>query len=380
MTAEPQETHVMTPTFWTPALGLTRDFVNRAVAAEEQGWDGVLAPESPKASPDPYIDLALAARETSTIRLGTGVTIPAPRIAIAMANAAAVVQDISAGRFVIGLGRGDSGQAHLGMAPVPVPWFERYVTRLQAYLRGESVPHDLQLDGAGGAIPAVTALGMVDYPETSRLAWLPKDLPKVPVTIATTGPRMIRLAARIGDGVLLAVGAEPSRLSTAIDAVRAARAEAGLGELPFSIGAYVIVIPDADRDRARRLASGIVASFARFTAMHGRSGAALTGNDSSIYQSLHDSYTMRGHMRDGSPQSAHLTDDFIDRFAIVGPAEECASRLAALAVLGIDRFVCLGPSFGHDPDDVRRRVAEEVLPAARAAIGRRAVMPTAAHL
>jgi len=152
--------------------------------------------------------------------------------------------------------------------------------------------------------------------------------------------------------------------------VRAARAEAGLAELPFSIGAYVSVIPDADRDRARRMASGNVASFARFTTMHGASGAEGTGRDRAIYQSLHDSYTMRGHMRDGSPQSAHLTDDFIDRFAIVGPAEECASRLADLAALGINRFICLGPGFGHDADAVRRRVAQEVLPAVRARLGR----------
>jgi hypothetical protein len=41
---------------------------------------------------------------------------------------------------------------------------------LQAYLRGERVEHDLQLDGVGGQIPPAVRLGMVDYPETSRLA------------------------------------------------------------------------------------------------------------------------------------------------------------------------------------------------------------------
>jgi 5,10-methylenetetrahydromethanopterin reductase len=78
---------------------------------------------------------------------------------------------------------------------------------------------------------------------------------------------------------------------------------------------------------------------------------------------------MRGHMRDGSPQSAHLTDDFIDRFAVVGPVEECVERLAALAELGVDRFSILPPGFGVDgADDLRARVAAEVLPGVRAAI------------
>jgi len=54
-----------------------------------------------------------------------------------MAAAAATVQEVSGGRFVLGVGRGDSGQAHLGLAPMPVPLFERYVDRLQRYLRLE---------------------------------------------------------------------------------------------------------------------------------------------------------------------------------------------------------------------------------------------------
>jgi hypothetical protein len=80
------------------------------------------------------------------------------------------VQDVSDGRFVLGIGRGDSGQAHLGMASAPLAFFERYVTKLQAYLRGERVEHDLQLGGVGGQIPPAVRLGMVDYPETSTLA------------------------------------------------------------------------------------------------------------------------------------------------------------------------------------------------------------------
>lgn len=360
-----QEDHLTTPTFWTPALGLSRDFVRRAVTAEEQGWDGVLALESPKATPDPFIDMALAARETSRIRFGTGVAIPVPRIAIALANAAAVVQDVSDGRCVIGLGRGDSGQAHLGMAPVPVPRFERYLRRVRAYLRGESVPHDLDLDGCGGAIPPAQALEMVDYPETSRLAWLPEHLPTVPVTVAVTGPRMTRLAARHADGALLAVGAEPSRLAAAIETIRTVRDQAGLSREPFSIGAFLSVVPDEDRDRGRRMASGNVASFARFSSMQGTVPSTVGTGDKAIYQALHDSYTMRGHMRDGSPQSTHLTDEFIDRFAIVGPPEECAARLAQLVDLGVDRVICLGPGFGHDADEIRHRIATQVLPAVR---------------
>ncbi|MFC0112465.1 LLM class flavin-dependent oxidoreductase [Kibdelosporangium aridum] len=354
--------------FWTPVLGLPRAVIRSAREAEAAGWDGVLAPESPKATPDPFIDLALAARETETIKFGTGVAIPVPRIAIGMASAAATVQEISNGRFVLSIGRGDSGQAHLGMAPAPVPFFERYVTRLQAYLSGERVSHDLQLDGAGGQIPPARELGMVDYPETSRLAWLPPQLPKVPLLITATGPRMLKLAARVGDGVVMAVGAETSRISTSLDAVRQARADVGQTMEGFTVSAYVSVVPHDDLAVARRMASGIVASFARFSAMHGQVTGAGASADSAIYKRLHDAYTMRGHMRDGSPQSMHLTDEFIDRFAIVGPVDHCIARLTELAGLGVTRLVISPPGFGADDvQTVRDRITAEVLPGVREA-------------
>jgi 5,10-methylenetetrahydromethanopterin reductase len=354
--------------FWTPVLGRTRDFVRGACEAEAGGWDGVTGPESPKASPDPFINYALAARETSRIKLGPGVAIPASRIAIAMAASAATVQDVSDGRFTLSIGRGDSGQAHLGMAPAPLPFFERYVSRLQAYLRGERVAHDRQMDGAGGQIPAAETLGMVDYPQNSRLVWLPKGLPKVPLLIAASGPKVMKLAARVADGVVLAVGAEPARIRSAIELIRQERLAAGLAHQEFTICSYVSVVPHHDKALARRMASGNVASFARFSSMHGKvSGQGVT-HDGEIYKQLHDSYTMRGHMRDGSPQSVHLTDDFIDRFAIVGPARTCVDRLVELARLGVHRFVATPPGFGVDAHEVRQRIAAEVLPGVREAI------------
>jgi len=358
--------------FWTPILGHSRDFVRGACDAEAAGWDGVTAPESPKASPDPFINFALAARETRTIKLGPGVAIPAPRIAIAMAAAAVTVQDVSDGRFVLGIGRGDSGQAHLGMAPAPVAFFERYAARLQAYLRGERVQHDRQMDGAGGQIPPAEELGMVDYPQTSRIAWMPKSLPKVPLLIAASGPRVIKLAARMADGIILAVGAEPTRIGATVEAIRQERLAAGLDPRAFTICAYVSIVPHDDQAVARRMASGNVASFARFSAMHGKVADQVTDRDRDIYQRLHDSYTMRGHMRDGSPQSAHLTDEFIDRFAIVGPSQICAERVTALARVGVNRFVVNPPGFGTDgADQVRARIAAEVIPAVKAALSAR---------
>ena len=64
--------------------------------------------------------------------------------------------------------------------------------------------------------------------------------------------------------------------------------------------------------------------------------------------------------------SQALDRDFIRRFAVVGPADECVRRLREIAATGVERMVVVGPSLDADPD-VRRRseeiLASEILPA-----------------
>jgi len=111
---------------------------------------------------------------------------------------------------------------------------------------------------------------MVDYPETSRLAWVERDLAKVPLLIAASGPKVMRLAARYCRRGGAAVGAEPTRIAQVIDTIREERVRAGRDMSDFTVCAYLSVVPDEDRSLARSLASGNVASFARFSACTGR--------------------------------------------------------------------------------------------------------------
>jgi 5,10-methylenetetrahydromethanopterin reductase len=77
---------------------------------------------------------------------------------------------------------------------------------------------------------------------------------------------------------------------------------------------------------------------------------------------------MKHHTESGSPQTRSLTPEFIDRYAIVGPPQDCEARLRELAALGVERVVVIGPSAGSDRDEARRAeqmLVEEVLPAFR---------------
>ncbi len=77
---------------------------------------------------------------------------------------------------------------------------------------------------------------------------------------------------------------------------------------------------------------------------------------------------MRQHTRAGSPQSEHLTPEFIERYAVVGSTHNCVKRLQELEAIGLERLIVLGPGGGADRDGAllaQRHFAEEVLPALR---------------
>ena len=84
----------------------------------------------------------LAAAATERIQIGTGVTNPVSRDPAVMASAALGLQIESGGRFVLGIGRGDSSMAKLGRRPAPPAELDLYLERLRAYLDGEVVDRE----------------------------------------------------------------------------------------------------------------------------------------------------------------------------------------------------------------------------------------------
>lgn len=331
---------------WTlgvPVPGLAEDFARRT---EARGWDGLVLTDSQNMTGDPYVALGLAARATSRIGLGTGVTNPVTRHPAATAAAIATVQELSNGRAVLGIGRGDSALFHLGREPAPVGVLRRYLERLQGYLRGESV----DLDGC-----------------ESRMPWVARsEQPKVPVDVAATGPRVIAAAATLAERITFALGADPERLKWGIDAALRAREESGLSPDGIAFGAYVNVCPHPDADAARELARGGIATFAHFSGMAGSSADGVEARDREVFEGIHARYERSRHTLGRARHAAALGDDFLERFGVVGAPAHCVERLRELVDAGISRLVVTGASFDADREEASRSsriFTEEVLPA-----------------
>ncbi|HRE00366.1 MAG TPA: LLM class flavin-dependent oxidoreductase, partial [Ilumatobacteraceae bacterium] len=201
--------------FWTSGMPIPRIAEQQAVTAEELGWDGIVFPDSQNLAADCYSILTLAATATDRLGLGVGVTNTFTRHPAVTASAIATVQAISRGRAVLGIGRGDSALAQIGLAPVGLSSFERDVAAIQTYLRGEPVSFDRSAARADG-VHGVDQLEVATRPQESRIEWIRPTDGKVPVEIAASGPRVLGIAARHADIVSLNVGADPARVAWAV--------------------------------------------------------------------------------------------------------------------------------------------------------------------
>ncbi len=349
---------------WTTGVASARGSVRTAQEIEAAGWDGMLVVDSQNLSGDPYVSLALAATATTRIGLGTGVTNSVTRHAAVTANAITSVNRISNGRAVLGIGRGDSALAHLGRAPARPAQFERYLRHLQAYLRGEAVSFE-EIDIPREAAPPVSGLHLHDAPTASRIDWIAGG-GKVPVEVAERGPKVIAMAALHAERVMFTLGADLERLKWGIALARKTREDAGLDPDGIALGAYVNLGCHGDIKAARDLVRGGLTTFARFSVMHGKANGPVSAADRAVLETVRTNYDMRAHTRADSRQAGMLTDDFIDRFAIVGPPEHCIERLRSLKALGLDKVAINSRARGASADDSvvsQQLIVREVLPA-----------------
>ncbi len=319
---------------------------------EELGLASLVFADSQNLTAEVWGQLMLAASATTRIRLGPGVSNSVTRDPAVTASAALALQVESDGRAVLALGRGDSAVQRVGKSQDTVARFEDYLRMVQAYLRGEAVDRD------GFA---------------SRLEWLPRvSVPKVPLEVAATGPRVIEAAARHADRICFAVGANPEHLRQAIARARDAAATAGRDPSALRVGAFVNCVIHDDVAVARDALRGAVATFARFSSMRGSPLGELPAPLRRTAEYLRANYDMREHTRSGADHTAGIDDDFVDWFALAGPVERVLPRFVELAQLGLS-FVHVIPGSTGVARDVAAGslvgLGRDLVPALRERLG-----------
>lgn len=333
-----------------------------AQACEAEGWDGQMFMDSQSLSADPYAVMGAWAVSSERIKLCTGVTNPFTRNLAVTAAGIATIQAISGGRAVLGIGRGDSALAHLGYAPVSVARFEQALVSLQTLLSGGEIA--FSESGETGEAPSSHSLSLGARIEAVRLNWLPEGLPKVPLDVAATGPKVIAIGARLSERVTFSVGAEPERIRWALELARAAQTA------PVSYGVQLVVVCHPDPETAMETAMKMAPPLARFQVIQGKAVGPQSEAAAESLDAVRTGYDMTRHGNiDESRRLTHgtLSPEFVRRFAVVGSPDECTERLLALHKQGLERLVIVGPGFYPASwGETRSLFAREVLPALRA--------------
>ena len=255
---------------------------------------------------------------TRRVAIGIGVFNPFNRHPSLMAMEIAALDELAGGRAILGIG--------VGVPPLidriaefgrPVAAMRDSVAIARGLLAGETVTHR-------GAVFSADAISLGFAPPRSG----------IPIHIAAMGPRMLRLAGEIGDGVLISNMCPPAFTGHALALAAEGAAAAGRAA-PAAAVKYVPCAVDADAEAARRaLKPAIAAMLCGYEDAFAGAPEALSAirHGWTIEPALYTATLDR--LRAGEAPEAALDDVFVDRYGVAGTVADCLRRIAALGADG----------------------------------------------
>jgi probable F420-dependent oxidoreductase len=264
---------------------------------------------------EPYPLLTLMATNTERMRLGTCVTNPAVRDASVTASLLATLNRISGNRMDLGIGRGDSSRRVLGKKPTTLERLEETVQTIRDLCAGKAVDYEGR---------------------TIQMPWTTGEVP--PVWVAGYGPKALRCAGRIGDGVVLQF-ADPHLIKWCLGFVREGAEEAGRDFSKIRVMSAAAVWAADDLEKAREqvrwfpalVSNHVVDLVSRYKPEELPEELTAYVRDRKGYDYLH-------HAEVGSSNAEFVPDEIVDRYCIVGPASEHIRRLRELKEIGVTQF------------------------------------------
>jgi probable F420-dependent oxidoreductase len=263
---------------------------------------------------EPYPLLTLMATNTRRMKLGTCVTNPAVRDLTVTASLFATLNLISGGRMQLGIGRGDSSRRVLGKKPVSWSQLEQSVNVFRDLTAGREIEYEGQ---------------------PTRLNWASGS---PPVWIAGYGPKVLHMAGRTADGIILQF-ADPDLISWCLGFVKEGAHAAGRDPASIEVMAAAPVWVSDDlsvaRERVRwfpALVSNHVMDLIRQYKPEDLP-PALTS-----FVADRGSYDYQHHCEVDSDNRNFVSDEVVDRFCLVGPVKAHLDKLKALAKAGVTQF------------------------------------------
>lgn len=345
------------------------DDLDYVVEAERLGFASAWFADSQMIWSDVYATMALAADRTSTIRIGTGVSVAATRPAPVTAASMATINRIAPGRTFCGIGTGNTAMRIMGHKPMTIAEFDQYLSELRPLLRGD----EAMVEWRGRRSPVRHIMadeGFVNFEDP------------IPMYVSGFGPKSLALAGKHGDGLVLSVPPDPALAERVWGSVARGAAEVDReidrNAFPATTLNTIVVLDPGETvasARVRDLCGAFAIASLHYSYDQWRNFGRVPANPAVAdvwddYTALLDTFPEdRRHQRVHAghncwvlpEEERFVTPALIESSCLVGTEDQIVERLLGLEAAGIDQMMLLPP---FDPRfEIIRTVGERIIPA-----------------
>lgn len=286
--------------------------------AEKQGFTHAWAFDSHVLWQEPFVIFSMMLAATERMVVGPMVTNPGTRDWTVLASLFATLNDAYGPRTICGMGRGDSALRYIGKKPTTLATMVESMAIIKDMVAGKEVDYNDQ---------------------KLRIPWI-KEGWDLPMWAAGYGPKALDTVGRHADGFILQL-ADPQILEWTVSAVRSAAADAGRDPDDISIcvvaPAYVGDDIAHQRDQVRWFGGMVGNHVADMVKRYGDDSSKVP-TVLSDYIKAREGYDYDHHGRVGNDSTDFVPDDIVDRFCVLGTAEDHIAKLEVLRDLGVDQF------------------------------------------
>ena len=301
----------------------------------------------------PYLTMAVL--NTSKTKVGACVTNPVTRNIAVNASVHAALQELSGGRMLLGLGKGDSAVRRMGERPSSLKDLKEKALLMQRLANGEEIAYTPQ-------VPAQEKWHQQGAGEvTLQFPWATKK--RIPLYIAGYGPKILRWAGQVADGVFLQI-AEPDTIEWSIGHIRAGAESKGRSMRDIDVVSCTPTIVSDDLHEACNVARAFPAYVSNHVA------DMLTYYDRSELPAnlvkcteQKATYDYRHHTDSSADHSAVIPDELVDSYTVVGSAQKCTEKLQQLREIGLTQLCIYFMGFGEaDIKSTIQTYADKIIP------------------
>ena len=306
-----------------------KKYAEAATFAEKSGLYSIWNTDVQMIDRDVYQCLAASALSTSRIKIGPAITNPLTRHITVTASAIMTLNEISNGRAILGIGPGDGSVRRIGLNPATTYKLESTIINLRKLLSGEPVEFEKGI--------------------SNSMRWKSGN---IPIFVPATGPKMLELAGRVADGVIMNVGTSPTAVKDAIEKIKSGQSQRN-GHSKFTIACFNYFSIAEDREDAIRAAKPYVVWYWRNAArLFALAGISMQSFKNQLTPSqrnyLETDFIHASDWKESVEKSSFVTDEMVKNFTITGTPEDVIKQIKDMEKIGVNMYIARHT--GDEPD------------------------------